>query len=134
MSHVLFVCIQNAGRSQIAQALFRQAADGAQEARSAGSRPAAHVHPVVVEAMAELGIDVSENTPHKLNQGDMHWADIVVTMGCGDECPYVPGKRYIDWELDDPSGQPIERVREVRDEINRRIAGLLEDLESEVRR
>ena len=84
--------------------------------------------------MAELGIDVSANTPHKLDQDDMHWADLVVTMGCGDECPYVPGKRYIDWELDDPSDQPIERVREVRDEIKRRIAGLLEDLESEVRR
>lgn len=133
MSHVLFVCIQNAGRSQIAEALFGQAADGRHQARSAGSRPAAHVHPVVVEAMAELGIDVSANTPHKLDLEDMHWADLVVTMGCGDECPYVPGKRYIDWELDDPSDQPIERVRAVRDGIKQRIGELLEDLEPEVK-
>ena len=83
--------------------------------------------------MAEVGIDVSRSTPHKLDLDDMRWADLVVTMGCGDECPYVPGKRYIDWELEDPSDQPIERVREVRDEIKRRIAGLVEDLESEVK-
>lgn len=133
MSHVLFVCIQNAGRSQIAEALFAQTADGSHQARSAGSRPADHVHPTVVEAMAEVGIDVSRSTPHKLDLDDMRWADLVVTMGCGDECPYVPGKRYIDWELEDPSDQPIERVREVRDEIKRRIAGLVEDLESEVK-
>ncbi len=102
--------------------------------RGRRSRPAAHVHPVVVNAIAELGIDVSENTPHKLDQGDMHWADIVVTMGCGEECPYVPGKRYIDWELDDQAVNPSKGSREVRDEIKQRIAGLLEDLESEVTR
>ena len=92
MSHVLFVCIQNAGRSQIAQALFEQAAAGRHEARSAGSRPAAHVHPEVVEVMAEAGIDLSGKVPHELDMDDMRWADLVVTMGCGDECPYVPGQ------------------------------------------
>ena len=128
MSHVLFVCIQNAGRSQIAEALFTRAASDADEARSAGSRPAAHVHPEVVDAMRELGIDVSRNTPHRLDDEDMRWADVVVTMGCGDECPFIPGKRYIDWELDDPAGQPVERVREVRDEIRRRVEGLIGEL------
>ena len=125
MSNVLFVCIQNAGRSQMAQALFERAAGGAHEARSAGSRPADHVHPEVVAAMRELGIDLAGRTPHRLDDADMAWADLVVTMGCGDECPYVPGKRYLDWELDDPAGQPIERVREVRDEIGRRVDALI---------
>jgi len=125
MSHVLFVCIQNAGRSQMAAALFDRAAGGRHEARSAGSRPAAHVHPEVVEAMNELGIDLSARVPHALDQADMEWADMVVTMGCGDECPFIPGKRYVDWDLPDPAGQPIERVREIRDEIARRAAELL---------
>jgi arsenate reductase len=128
VSNVLFVCIQNAGRSQMAQALFERAADGAHAARSAGSRPAEHVHPVVVEAMRELGIDLAGRTPHRLDGDDMLWADVVVTMGCGDECPYVPGKRYLDWELDDPAGLPIERVREVRDEIERRATVLAGEL------
>jgi arsenate reductase len=125
VSNVLFVCIQNAGRSQIAQALFEREAGGAHEARSAGSRPADHVHPEVVAAMRELGIDLVGRTPHRLDDADMAWADLVVTMGCGDECPYVPGKRYLDWELDDPAGQPIERVRKVRDEIGRRVDALI---------
>jgi arsenate reductase len=131
MSHVLFVCIQNAGRSQMAQSLFAGAAGGRHEARSAGSRPAPHLHPEVVTAMAEIGIDVSPNTPHKLDDDDMRWADIVVTMGCGDECPFIPGKRYIDWELVDPSGQPLEVVRGVRDEIERRIRALLQELDTQ---
>ena len=96
------------------------------EAPAAGR--AAHVHPEVADAMRELGIDVSRNTPHRLADEDMQWADIVVTMGCGDECPFIPGKRYIDWELDDPAGQPMELVREVRDEIRRRVEGLIGEL------
>jgi arsenate reductase len=125
VSRVLFVCIQNAGRSQMAQALFDQAAHGRHEARSAGSRPAARVHPEVVQVMRELGTDLAANVPHKLDRADMEWADIVVTMGCGDECPYIPGKQYIDWELTDPAGQPLDVVRGVRDEIRRRVAALL---------
>ena len=128
MSHVLFVCIQNAGRSQMAQALFERAAGGQHQARSAGSRPAEHVHPEVVEVMREIGIDVAGNVPHRLDGTDMEWADLVITMGCGDECPYVPGKRYLDWELTDPSGQPLDVVRGVRDEIDRRLGALLEEL------
>ena len=126
MSRVLFVCIQNAGRSQIAQALFERDARGRHEARSAGSRPAGHVHPEVVAVMDELGIDLSARVPHRLDQADMEWADLVVTMGCGDECPFIPGKRYVDWELDDPAGQPVECVRAIRDDIGSRIADLLD--------
>ena len=128
MSNVLFVCIQNAGRSQIAQALFQRAAGDRHQARSAGSRPAARVHPEVADVMREVGIDVSRNVPHALDRDDVSWADVVVTMGCGDECPYVPGKRYVDWALDDPAGQPIDTVRHVRDEIGRRIDALLAEL------
>jgi len=124
VSNVLFVCIQNAGRSQIAEALFERAAAGAHHARSAGSRPATRVHPEVVEVMRELGIELSGNLPHRLSREDQEWADVVVTMGCGDECPHIPGKRYLDWELDDPAGQPLDRVREVRDEIARRVSAL----------
>ena len=129
MSRVLFVCIQNAGRSQIAQALFERAAAGRHEARSAGSRPAAAVHPEVVDVMAEAGIDLSGKVPHELDMEDMRWADLLVTMGCGDECPYVPGKRYIDWELRDPKDLPIEEVRAVRDHIEQRVAGLVKELD-----
>jgi arsenate reductase len=128
MSHVLFVCIQNAGRSQIAEALLRRAADGAHEARSAGSRPAARVHPPVVEVMSEVGIDLAARHPHKLGRDDMQWADVVVTMGCGDECPYIPGKHYIDWDLDDPAGRPVKDVRRIRDDIGRRVEELLAGL------
>ena len=124
--NVLFVCIQNAGRSQIAQALFERAAAGRHQARSAGSRPAQHVHPEVVEVMREIGIDLERHTPHRLERADMEWADVVVTMGCGDECPYIPGRRYIDWEVEDPAGQPLDVVRGVRDEIRRRVADLLD--------
>jgi arsenate reductase (thioredoxin) len=128
MSRVLFVCVRNAGRSQMAEALFAQASDGRHEARSAGSRPAEHVHPEVVAAMAELGIDLSGRTPQGLRRGDAEWADVVVTMGCGDECPFIPSKRYVDWDLDDPVGRPLEEVRRIRDEIGRRVDGLLAEL------
>jgi len=128
MSHVLFVCIQNAGRSQMAQAFFERAATDGQAARSAGSRPARHVHPAVVEVMRELDIDVADRTPHRLDRADIQWADLVVTMGCGDECPYVPGKRYIDWELDDPAGRPMDEVRMIRDDIQGRVAELIQEL------
>jgi arsenate reductase (thioredoxin) len=128
VSHVLFVCIQNAGRSQIARALFERAADGRHDARSAGSRPARHVHPEVVQVMRELGIELAGKHPHKLDQDDMHWADLIVTMGCGDECPYIPGKRYIDWELDDPAGRPMDDVRRIRDRIAHNVDALLAEL------
>jgi arsenate reductase len=130
MSRVLFVCIQNAGRSQMARALFERAAAGAHESRSAGSRPAAHVHPEVVEVMRELGINLSRTVPHLLSQADAEWADVVVTMGCGDECPYIPGRHYVDWELDDPAGRPLAEIRRTRDEIGRRIESLLTELPS----
>jgi arsenate reductase len=121
MTRVLFVCVQNAGRSQLAQALY-EARGG--EARSAGSRPADEVHPVVVEALEEIGIDVDDRVPKALTQDDMEWADLVVTMGCGEECPVVPGKRYIDWNLADPAGLCLDEVRELRVEIERRVAEL----------
>ena len=130
MSHVLFVCVQNAGRSQIARALFDLAAIGAHVSRSAGSNPAERVHPEVVDVMRELGVDVSDRVPRKLDRADAEWADVVVTMGCGDACPFVPGKRYVDWRLDDPHGQPLERVREIRDEIDHRVGLLVAELDA----
>ena len=129
MSRVLFVCIQNAGRSQMAQALFERAATGVHESRSAGSRPAGQVHPEVVEVMRELDIDLYRNIPHLLSRDDAEWADVIVTMGCGDECPYIPGRRYVDWDLDDPAGRPLAEVRRMRDEIERHIDSLLADLQ-----
>jgi arsenate reductase len=132
MSRVLFVCIQNAGRSQMAQALFDRAAAGAHEARSAGSRPAQHVHPEVVDAMRELGVDLSARVPHLLDRADAEWADVVVTMGCGDACPYIPGMRYLDWELADPKGQSVDAVRATRDEIANRIQALVAELDGAV--
>ena len=131
--NVLFVCVQNAGRSQIAEALFARAAGGRHSARSAGSSPAAVVHPVVAEAMDELGLDIGDRTPRRLENADAEWADVVVTMGCGDACPYIPGKRYLDWELDDPHGRPLERVREIRDEIGRRVEHLVGELDDRAR-
>jgi arsenate reductase (thioredoxin) len=119
--NVLFVCVQNAGRSQMAEALFQQAADGRHEARSAGSNPADEVHPEVVEVMPEL----AGRIPHRLETADVEWADLVVTMGCGDACPVLPGKRYVDWELEDPAGRPAAEVRKVRDEIDRRVRELV---------
>ncbi len=115
--NVLFVCKQNAGRSQMAQALYERRGGSA---RSAGTTPAAHVHPEVAELMPEL----ADRVPKQLDRADAEWADIVVTMGCGDACPVIPGKRYIDWELDDPAGQNLATVRKIRDEIDRRVAEL----------
>ena len=132
MARALFVCLHNAGRSQMSEALFRRAAEGRHEARSAGTAPAGRVHPEVVEAMSEMGIDLSQRQPHELSPEDAEWADVVVTMGCGDECPYIPGKRYLDWDLADPKGQPLEAVRETRDEIERRVRALVEELDRSV--
>lgn len=126
--NVLFVCVQNAGRSQIAEALFRRAADGQHEARSAGTEPAERVHPEVVDVMRELDVDLDDRVPHGLDRADVEWADLVVTMGCGDACPVLPGKRYVDWELDDPAGRSADEVRAIRDEIRRRISALLPEL------
>ena len=115
--NVLFVCKQNAGRSQIARALYERRGGNA---RSAGTAPAQHVHPEVAELMPEL----ADRVPKELDSADAEWADIVVTMGCGDACPVIPGKRYVDWELQDPAGQDVETVRKIRDEIERRVAEL----------
>jgi arsenate reductase len=130
MAKVLFVCKQNAGRSQMSDALFQRAANGRHESRSAGTRPAEQVHPVVADAMREIGIDISGNNPLKLTDDLAQWADVVVTMGCGDECPYVPGKRYIDWDLKDPAELPIEQVRVVRDDIKSRVSDLVRELDA----
>jgi arsenate reductase (thioredoxin) len=129
MANALFVCLQNAGRSQMSQALFERAAAGRHAARSAGTTPADHVHPEVVEAMREIGIDLSGRVPHGLTEEDARWADVVVTMGCGDECPYVRGRRYIHWDLPDPSGRPVEEVRATREEIERRVRELVASLD-----
>jgi arsenate reductase (thioredoxin) len=128
MTRVLFVCVQNAGRSQMAEALFERAAAGRHEARSAGSAPAGAVHREVVEAMGELGIDLGGRTPRRLERADAEWAEVVVTMGCGDACPYIPGKRYVDWELPDPAGSDVEGVRAIRDEIRERVQQLIDEL------
>jgi arsenate reductase len=127
--HVLFVCLHNAGRSQMSQALFERVADGRHQARSAGTTPGEQVHPAVVAVMGELGIDLSRRTPQLLTREMAEWADVVVTMGCGDECPFVPGVRYLDWELPDPAGRPIEEVRATRDEIDRRVQRLVTELD-----
>jgi arsenate reductase len=128
MARVLFVCLQNAGRSQMSEALFTHAAAGRHEARSAGTTPGDRVHPEVVEAMDELGIELAARVPRKLTREDAEWANVVVTMGCGDECPYIPGKRYLDWDLPDPKGRPLEEVRRTRNEIERRVAKLVDAL------
>jgi arsenate reductase (thioredoxin) len=126
--NVLFVCVQNAGRSQMAEALFTLAAKGRHEARSAGTQPAGEVHPEVVDVMAELGFDLSGRVPRRLEREHAEWADVVVTMGCGDECPFVPDTRYVDWELPDPAGKPSDDVRAIRDEVARRVDALLAEL------
>ena len=128
MSTVLFVCLQNAGRSQMSSALFEHAAHGKHRALSAGTTPADHVHPEVIEVMQELGIDLTGRTPQLLTRDLAEQADVVITMGCGDECPFIPGKRYIDWELPDPSGQSIDAVRSIRDEIAKRVTALIDEL------
>jgi len=112
----------------MSQALFDRAAAGRHQTRSAGTTPAEAVHPAVLAVMNEIGIDLSTRTPQLLTRELAEWADVVVTMGCGDQCPFVPGARYIDWELPDPAGQPVERVREIRDEIDRRVQQLITDL------
>jgi arsenate reductase (thioredoxin) len=117
----LFVCLHNAGRSQMSAALWELAGH---EARSAGTTPADRVHPEVVEVMEELDIDLSDRVPKKLTNEMAEWAEVVVTMGCGDECPYIPGKRYLDWDLPDPKGRPIEEVRAIRDDIAARLREL----------
>jgi protein-tyrosine-phosphatase len=125
---VLFVCVHNAGRSQMAAALLEHRAAGAVMVRSAGSEPADRLNPAVVAAMAELGVDISAELPKPLSDADVRSADVVVTMGCGDACPIYGGKRYLDWALDDPAGQPIEVVRRIRDEIDGRVIQLLAEL------
>ncbi len=126
---VLFLCVQNAGRSQMAAAWMRHLAGDRVQVLSGGSAPADDIHPVAVDAMAELGIDVTGQRPRTWSDTDLDAADVVVTMGCGDTCPVVPGTRYLDWELDDPSGQPIDVVRLIRDDIGERVQALLTELE-----
>ena len=125
---VLFVCVHNAGRSQMAAALLEARAGQGVEVRSAGSAPGAQLHPVVVEAMRELGIDLSARRPTGLTDAMARGADVVVTMGCGDACPVVPGSRHLDWDLDDPSGKDLAGVRAIRDEIDRRVQQLVAEL------
>jgi len=125
---VLFVCVHNAGRSQMAAALMNDLSQGSVEVRSAGSEPAAQVNPAVVEVMAEIGIDIAAGQPRLLTYTDVKAADVVITMGCGDACPYQPGKRYEDWDLEDPAGKGVDAIRPIRDEIQRRVEILLEEL------
>lgn len=124
----LFVCVHNAGRSQMAAAYLRHLSGGKVEVRSAGSAPAETINPVAVEAMLEEGIDIRAERPKVLTDEAVQDSDVVITMGCGDACPYYPGKRYLDWKLDDPAGQGIESVRPIRDEIKRRVLGLLDEM------
>ena len=125
---VLFVCVHNAGRSQMAAALLDSRAQGKVHVRSAGSEPADRINPAVVEAMREIGLDLSKQFPKPLTNEFVREADVVVTMGCGDACPIYPGKRYLDWELPDPAGKSVEEVREIRDEIGRRVTVLLDEM------
>jgi arsenate reductase len=125
---VLFVCVHNAGRSQMAAALLERMAGERIRVRSAGTRPIEEIHPPVVEAMREVGVDLGARKPRRLKDDAVRTADVVVTMGCGDECPFYPGKRYEDWELPDPGGRPIEEVRGIRDEIDRRVRVLAASL------
>jgi protein-tyrosine-phosphatase len=129
---VLFVCVHNAGRSQMAAGLMSHRARGAVHVRSAGSDPAEEINPAVVEAMAEVGIDLGEELPKLLTDEAVQAADAVITMGCGDACPVYPGKRYLDWELDDPAGKDLETVRAIRDEIDVRVQALLAELAPEL--
>ncbi len=130
MTRVLFVCVANSGRSVMAERLFRQAAGAGNEARSAGSNPGQAAHPVVLEALAEVGIDASDHVPRLLDEEAVEWADVVVAT-CDDACPVVPGKRYVSWQLPDPKGLPLDQVRPIRDEIRDRVdrlAGELDDM------
>ena len=125
---VLFVCVHNAGRSQMAAGWLRHLAGDRVEIRSAGTEPADQVNPVAVAAMAEVGIDITDQTPKILDYATAQDSDIIITMGCGDTCPYFPGKRYEDWKLDDPAGQPLDTVRRIRDDIRARIEDLVDEL------
>jgi protein-tyrosine-phosphatase len=125
---VLFVCIHNAGRSQMAAVLLDSRAAGAVRVHSAGSEPAERLNPVVIEAMREMGLDISKEFPKPLTGDMVQAADVVITMGCGDACPYYPGRRYLDWELEDPAGKPLDVVRRIRDEIDERVQRLLAEL------
>ncbi len=128
MREVLFVCVHNAGRSQMAAGLLDHYAQGRVRVRSAGSTPAAEVNPAVVQVMAEMGIDISKELPKGLEDDAVRDADVVITMGCGDACPVYPGKRYLDWELPDPAGKSVDEVRPIRDDIDRRVQSLLDEL------
>lgn len=130
MANVLFVCLQNAGRSQISEALFEQKSAGLHHAKSAGSRPANAVHSHVVVGMREIGIDLSEKKPRKVTPDLAQWADVVVTMGCGDECPFIPGKQYLDWQLADPSKGGLDDVRALIKDVAARVDQLLEQLDT----
>jgi len=130
VARVLFVCHQNAGRSQMSEALFHRAAGDRHESRSAGTRPAERVHAAVVEAMREVGIDLSQKRPAPLTDDLARWPDMVVTMGCGEECPVIPGKTYVDWDLSDPAGKPLDQVRALRVDIDRRVRQLAQDLDA----
>lgn len=130
MSRVLFVCLQNAGRSQISQAIFeRKAADGRHRSRSAGTTPAGAIHPEVIEVLGEIGVDLAGKRPAGLTRDLVEWADVVVTMGCGDACPWLPATRRVDWDLPDPKSLPDDEFRAVRDEIERRVQRLLAELD-----
>jgi arsenate reductase len=131
MACVLFVCLHNAGRSQMSQTLFERAAAGRHTAISAGTTPAEHVHPEVVEVMRELDIDLFDRHPLLLTRELAEQAGMVVTMGCGDECPYIPGKRSQDWDLPDPKGRPLAEVRAIRDDVARRVAALVDELDAD---
>jgi arsenate reductase len=130
LPQVLFVCVHNAGRSQMAAALLHHHAAGRVDVRSAGSAPADEINPVVRAAMAELGVDLGDARPQVLTADVVHASDVVVTMGCGDACPVFPGKRYLDWDLTDPAGKTLDEIRAIRDDIDQRVRGLLADLTS----
>ena len=125
---MLFVCVHNAGRSQMAAAFMRDRAGDTIEVRSAGTTPADEIQPVVRQAMAEVGIDLGDVVPKRLEADTVEASDVVITMGCGDACPVFPGVRYLDWDLPDPAGRPVEEVRTIRDDIGRRVADLVADL------
>jgi protein-tyrosine-phosphatase len=131
VNRVLFLCIHNAGRSQMALGFFEHLADRNAQAMSAGSEPADQLNPIAVQAMAEIGIDIANFQPKRWNQELLDATDVVVTMGCGDECPYVPGTRYIDWPIPDPAGQDLPTVRRIRDQIERQVRELLDELNSD---
>jgi arsenate reductase len=128
--NVLFVCVANSGRSVIAERIFRRDAQGRHQARSAGSNPGTAAHPQVLEALNEIGLDASDHQPRKLDNDAVQWADVVVAT-CDDACPVIPGKRYVSWHLPDPKNQPIEGVREIRDEIDRNVHELLDELDQQ---